>query len=390
MPTYTLHLPPEEVVRLIRAEVDAARGAPHFYVNAFQDYTIEEDYDRKAHGVTDSARYDLVTAEAVLKVEPQVEHDYWVLAVRAHRTIGPRIVADENVLIGEELSLEAFEHTYLAPCHGRVLLEAPTQQARQHFNRWWAELTDRHSGNHPEVLAEPVADEPAPVHHPETHRREGRSGENGEGREGWSYRAREAVGVFATPEALQSAVDQLLLSGFDRAGLSVLGTDTAVKAQIGRFYRSVAEVEDESRVPRSAYVSQDSRVEGQAATVAVPLYIGGIAGAAAIVASGGALAVAIGGAIGGAAAGAGLGALLARAVARHHADRVAAQLARGGLVLWVTIPDRESERQAVAALRKAGARDIHVHELQRQWGPDQRPLAETQPDPFLEDPRSGP
>jgi hypothetical protein len=43
-----------------------------------------------------------------------------------------------------------------------------------------------------------------------------------------NYRATEVVGVFATPDALELAVDDLGIAGFDRAGISVLATDAKV------------------------------------------------------------------------------------------------------------------------------------------------------------------
>jgi hypothetical protein len=106
------------------------------------------------------------------------------------------------------------------------------------------------------------------------------------------YVHREAVGVFDNADALEAAVDELEISGFDRAAISVLASDKTVKDRLGRLYRSVAEIVDDPRAPLAAFVSKDSRVEGEAATVGVPLFIGGIAGGLAVVASGGALAAA--------------------------------------------------------------------------------------------------
>jgi hypothetical protein len=93
-----------------------------------------------------------------------------------------------------------------------------------------------------------------------------------------SYAAREAVGVFDKAEGLEAAVDQLEMSGFDRAEISVLASDKTVRDRLGRLYGSVAEIVDDPRAPRAAFVSKDSRVEGQTAVIGAPLFIGGIAG----------------------------------------------------------------------------------------------------------------
>jgi hypothetical protein len=197
------------------------------------------------------------------------------------------------------------------------------------------------------------------------------------------YCVREAVGVFADPGALEAAVDELGISGFDRATLSVLASDEKVKERVGHLYRKVVEIEDDRQAPLTGLVSTDSRMEGEAAAVGIPCYIGAV-GAVALVATGGALAVTIAAMIAGGAVGAGLGALLARAIAHQHTDHVLQQLAQGGMALWVRVRDDAAERTALQILTKAGARDVHVHEIQREWTLKDRPFSEGQPDPFLE------
>src|SRR5438477_198483 len=61
-----------------------------------------------------------------------------------------------------------------------------------------------------------------------------------------------------------------------------------------------------------------------------------------------------------------LGGLLAAAIARRHSAQVQEQLHRGGLVLWVSVADAEAEKRALAVLDKMAARDIHVHEINRE------------------------
>lgn len=199
----------------------------------------------------------------------------------------------------------------------------------------------------------------------------------------WTYRAKEAVGVFADANALEAAVQELEIAGFDRASISVLAGEGKVRERIGHLYSSVADAADDPRAPRAAFVSRDSRVEGEAAAVGIPFQIGGFAGAAAVVAGGGTLAAAIAATILGGAVGGGLGALLALAVARKHAESVREQVEQGGLVLWINTPDEAAENRALAILRKCGAGSVHLHAIDRQWGPGDRPLAEAQLDPLL-------
>jgi hypothetical protein len=199
-----------------------------------------------------------------------------------------------------------------------------------------------------------------------------------------TYHVREAVGVFDDADALEAAVDRLGSSGFDRATISVLAADKTVRDRLGRLYRSVSEIVDDPRAPQTAFISKDSRADGMAAAIGVPLYIGGIAGGLAVVASGGAMALAFAAAIGLGAVGAGVGGLLARVISHRHIDRVWEQLAQGGLVLWVSVHDDATAARALEILIAAGARDAHLHELDRLWTLADRPFALGQPDPFLE------
>ena len=176
-----------------------------------------------------------------------------------------------------------------------------------------------------------------------------------------SYAAREAVGVFNTADALEAAVDQLEISGFDRASISVLASDRTVRDRLGKLYGSVAEIEDDPRAPRAAFVSEDSRVEGETAAVGAPMFIGGIA-AASPSSPPGALAAAFLAAAAAGAVGAGIGGLLARVISQRHIDRVWEQLAQGGLVLWVGARNDVQGARALEILIKGGARDAHLHE----------------------------
>jgi hypothetical protein len=164
-----------------------------------------------------------------------------------------------------------------------------------------------------------------------------------------SHARREAVAVFKTADALQEAIDELLSSAFDRADLSVMASEHAVQEKLGHKYRKVEELEDDSSVPRVAYVEPESFGAAEGALVGGLLYIG--AGVAAVLASAGTLATIItAGAIGGG-AGALIGSVLAKLVGDHHAHYLQEQLDHGGLLLWVATTDEEHEKRATQILK---------------------------------------
>jgi hypothetical protein len=159
-------------------------------------------------------------------------------------------------------------------------------------------------------------------------------------------RVREAVGVFHDEKSLQSAVDELLIADFDRSYLSLLAGNAAVEEKLGHVYEKVAELEDDSRAAYQALA-----------------YVGAIGAVGAIVASGGTIAAAILGAVAAGGTGGVIGGYLARFLDQHHATYLQDQLDRGGLLLWVRVPDPEHEQRALDTLKRWSADDVHVHDL---------------------------
>jgi hypothetical protein len=182
-------------------------------------------------------------------------------------------------------------------------------------------------------------------------------------REFQSAPIREAVGVFDTAERLQDAIDELLSAGFDRAELSLLASERAVEEKLGHAYRRVEALEDEARVPRTAFVSTESRGDAEGALIGGLMYVGAILAAGGIVASGGTLAGAVAAAALAGGAGAAAGSLFARLIEYHHADYLEEQLGRGGLLLWVRTRTPEREARALEILGKHSAQDVHVHSI---------------------------
>tara|TARA_R110002167_G_scaffold160884_2_gene357040 strand:- start:352 stop:897 length:546 start_codon:yes stop_codon:yes gene_type:complete len=174
---------------------------------------------------------------------------------------------------------------------------------------------------------------------------------------------REAVGVFNDADTMQAAIDELLSAGFDRAELSLLAGEPAVREKLGHMYVRVEEVEDDPKVARTAYVSPESLGDAEGAVIGGLLYVGAVTAAGAVVASGGALAAAITAAAAAGATGGLIGAVLAGFIADHHADYVATQLERGGLLLWVNLRDDEHMERAIDILSRNSAHDVHVHTI---------------------------
>jgi len=175
--------------------------------------------------------------------------------------------------------------------------------------------------------------------------------------------SREAVAVFHDERALRSAVDELLISGFDRSAISLLAGQQAVESRLGHSYSKVADLEHDPSVPRIAYIGTDSRTEAQGVTVGALVYVGAMASAGAVVASGGTVLAALLAVTAASGLGGLIGVALAKLIARHHARHLEMQLEKGGLILWVTLANPDLEKRAVEVLQRHAADDVHVHEL---------------------------
>lgn len=174
---------------------------------------------------------------------------------------------------------------------------------------------------------------------------------------------REAVGVLDDAGALERTIDELEENGFDRTAVSLLASDSTVREKLGRHYRDVRQLEDAPDAPREVYVAAEEIGNAKGALIGGLTYVGALAAAGGIVASGGALATALLAGVAAGGTGAAIGSVLAGLVGQQHAEHFDRQLERGGILLWVRTPDKDSEKRAMDILTRAGARDVHVHEL---------------------------
>ncbi len=174
---------------------------------------------------------------------------------------------------------------------------------------------------------------------------------------------REAVGVFDSADTLQAAIDELLSSGFDRAELSLLASEDAVKAKLGHMYRKAGELEDVTGIPRAAYISTETVGDAEGAVIGGLMYVGAGILMGPVAFAGGTLAAVTAAAAAGMGAGGLIGSLLAKWVGDHHAHYLQEQLDHGGLLLWVRTWDADDENRAVKILAQHSGRDVHLHTL---------------------------
>jgi hypothetical protein len=202
----------------------------------------------------------------------------------------------------------------------------------------------------------------------------GQDTSNGE----FGYQEREAVAVFDSEAALNAAVDALMQYGLRQDDLSVLAPSEKLSSS-----NPTTALEDSDDAARAAYVTPDSRVEGEAALTGGPALITGLGAALVAGTMGVALIPTLAVTVGGAFATGSAGFMLARLFGRKHADAIRQQLANGGLLLWARAPDAKDDAKILDILTRNGGRDAHIHVVHRSWGIDEVPFKDANPDPLL-------
>ncbi|WP_339859806.1 hypothetical protein [Thalassospira alkalitolerans] len=173
--------------------------------------------------------------------------------------------------------------------------------------------------------------------------------------------AREAVAVFDTAESLQTAIDELESSGFNRAELSLLASEPAIDEKLDHIYSKTTDLEDDPKALRTAYISAETIGDAEGALIAGPLYIAATTAAGIMIATGGPIAATVAAIMVAGGGGAAIGTFLAALMDKHHADYLQQQLDHGGLILWVRTRDQDHEKRALEILGKHSGHDVHIH-----------------------------
>jgi hypothetical protein len=203
-------------------------------------------------------------------------------------------------------------------------------------------------------------------------------------------RVREVTGVFHSRAALDATANELLLSGFDRADIDVIGSLDEVKKRLGAVYVAPEELPDVVRTPRRPFITGDDISVTAAVVAGVFGSVVALGTAAGVLARDGSdtQAAVVAGIVG---LLAGFIALLttARVFRPEETKGLDALMSKHGLVLWVRPRSPEQEAMAQEFLLKHGARAVRVHEIEIEKRPEGLPLGSLRPDPWLGSERLG-
>lgn len=172
----------------------------------------------------------------------------------------------------------------------------------------------------------------------------------------------EVVGVFDTYEAMQKAIYDLMIAGFSRYDISLLGDREAIKEKLGTSYWQAKDLEDDPDAPRTHFVSEEAIGELQGALGGGFFFLGSYIAMAALLTPASTLAASIAVGLIGGAPSAVLGTILARRVGKHHRDYYADQISNGGILIWVRAATPERQELAMKIMKGHSGKDVHMHE----------------------------
>jgi hypothetical protein len=171
----------------------------------------------------------------------------------------------------------------------------------------------------------------------------------------------EAVGVFDDFKSMQAAMYDLMIAGFSRYDISVLGSEEAVREKLGSAFWQSKDLEDNPDAPRAAFVSEEAMGEMEGAIVGGFLFLGSWIAMMALLGPASTLAASVGVAAIGGVPGAVIGTLLARRADKGHRDYYRQQIENGGILIWVRTVDAQKEKLATEIMKRHSGRDVHVH-----------------------------
>lgn len=197
-------------------------------------------------------------------------------------------------------------------------------------------------------------------------------------------RVREVVGTVHNLELLEGMVVALSAAGFDKSNIDLMASREAVLEKLPAIYAdpiSLAEIPD---LPRRELVTRDEGTTVTGLVFGTLMSLAALGAALPVVASGGALAAVLAAMAAGGAAGAGIARVVRKVILGGvGAEALERDISGGGLVVFVRARDAAAEERAQEIMRKSGALNVHIHEIELNKRLDELPLAQIQPDPWL-------
>jgi hypothetical protein len=198
-----------------------------------------------------------------------------------------------------------------------------------------------------------------------------------------SVRVREVTGVFPSRDAATTAVDALLLAGFDRANIDTLAEGEPLRRRVGDTPVPAVVIAEMPDAPRRGFIAPEDTAIVVSLCVAVVGGLGAMVGAIFVVAQGASAFWTVVAALVGGAVGAGIGMLIANALGWRWRQSPVTPAGTDGTVLFVRMQSPDREEEALRILNDLAAEAVQVHETEIKKTLEDLPLLWPRPDELL-------
>jgi hypothetical protein len=197
-------------------------------------------------------------------------------------------------------------------------------------------------------------------------------------------RTREVTGVFHSRRALDTAAQDLLSSGFDRADIDVSASPDEQQRRLNYQAIPAADLADISAAARRPYVGRDDRLGIEVVTASVVGCVVALVMAFYLVSREMTpLTVIVVSVLSGIVAAAAAIRPLRRLMQRDRVRGLEPVAEWEGLLIWVRVQSPEKEALAQEILLRHGGEAVHIHEIEIAKTADDLPLHSLRPDPWL-------
>jgi hypothetical protein len=197
-------------------------------------------------------------------------------------------------------------------------------------------------------------------------------------------KAREVVGILLSRKSLRESVDALLLAGFDRADLDVMGSVAQLRKAVSDASISLDEIAGTRRIPKKVPVGPEDITLVHAMVVGVLGFIAAAGASAIVIASdGSAVQAAIAATLAGCVAAALSGYVFALRFKPQDVLVLDQRVADRGVMLWVRVDSPDEEEKAKSILLAHGAKSVRTLEAEVTKTIHDIPLSRLRPDPLI-------
>ncbi|MGY8676591.1 hypothetical protein Q2941_02045 [Bradyrhizobium sp. UFLA05-153] len=197
-------------------------------------------------------------------------------------------------------------------------------------------------------------------------------------------RTREVTGVFHSRRALDTAAQDLLSSGFDRADIDVSASPDEQQRRLNYQAIPAADLADIPAAARRPYVGGDDRLGIEVVTASVVGSVVALVMAFYLISREMTpLTVIVVSVLSGIVAAAAAIRPLRRLMQRDRVRGLEPVAEWEGLLIWVRVQSPEKEALAQEILLRHGGEAVHIHEIEIAKTADDLPLHSLRPDPWL-------